>query len=110
MILQRPCRQKQKKMMTDVTLNIKLIDRQHINLKLTVPLSTPVYSIKKAILNHIGGGSTESIVVCKDSFEAKNELHNDNATLKEYGIQGNTTIYFKFNVKDTSIADPILMC
>ena len=97
-------------MMTDVTLTVKLIDSHHTNLTLTVPISNPIYSIKKAILNHVGSGSADSIVVCKDSFEAKNELQNDNATLRECGIQGNTTIYFKFNVKDTSIADPILMC
>ena len=93
-----------------VTLSMKLVDWPHTDFKRTVKTSTTIRSIKEAIKQHLGVGSTKSIVLCLHTFEAKNELHNANATLKEYGINEDADIYYNFKTEEATNIDPILMC
>mmetsp|Transcript_13665 Transcript_13665/g.20581 ORF Transcript_13665/g.20581 Transcript_13665/m.20581 type:complete len:109 (-) Transcript_13665:170-496(-) len=98
-----------------VTLSFKLMDWSHMDFKRKLPTSTSIITIKDIIKHH--HGSISSIVICKHSFEEKNELHNANATLKFYGIRGSPDIgnapcvvlYYNFKAVESQI-DPILMC
>ena len=92
-----------------VTLSFKLMDWSHMDFKRTLPTSTSITTIKDIIKHH--HGSISSIVICKHSFEEKNELRNANATLKDYGISDGPSVvlYYNFKTVETQI-DPILMC
>ena len=98
-----------------VTLSFKLMDWSHMDFKRTLKTSTSIITIKDIIKHH--HGSISSIVICKHSFEEKNELRNANATLKDYCIRGNSdssnapcvVLYYNFKTVESQI-DPILMC
>ena len=98
-----------------VTLSFKLMDWSHMDFKRTLNTSTSIITIKDIIKHH--HGSISSIVICKHSFEEKNELRHAYATLKDYGIRGSPDIgnapcvvlYYNFKTVETQI-DPILMC
>ena len=100
-----------------VTLNMNLIHWSHMDFKLTVSISTSIFTLKE-IIKHHHSGSISSIVICKYSFEEKNELRNaNNVTLKDYGISGSSdrsdapsvNLYYNFKTDGNNV-DPILMC
>ena len=71
----------------------------------------------KEVIKKWHGGRISSLTVCKHSFQQMNELHEDNLSLKECGIDGSidknqapvVTLYYDFKPECTD-ADPILMC
>ena len=78
--------------------------------------NTSLYTIKE-VIKKWHGGKIASLKVCKDIFQEKNELRDDNLTLKECGINGArdksrapvVTLYYDFKPDGCTDPDPILV-
>ena len=79
--------------------------------------NTSLGTVKEVIMKW-HGGKISSLTVCKHSFQQMNELHEDDLSLKECGIDGSidknqapvVTLYYDFKPDGCTNADPILMC
>lgn len=100
-----------------VRLEMKLIDWSYMDFARVVRVDTSVHTIKEVIAKW-HGGNIAKLTVCKGSFKESNEMRNDNATLKECGIDGtpdkseapSVCLHYNFTPGGCDEPDPILMC
>ena len=102
-----------------VVVEMKLIDWCHMSFKSTLSTDTSVLALKEMIRRRhvVVRGSATNVTICLHSFEERNELCQNNATLSDCGVRGHLnrdeapTVMLYYNFKtDKSQIDPILLC
>jgi hypothetical protein len=69
-----------------VTLKLHLLNWKWLNQEIRVRTSTPLYALRKKIVEE--HGNVSDLVVCVGSFAEANEMHDEMKTLADYGISG----------------------
>ena len=86
---------------------------EFMSFDLRLPVDTHLFTIKEELTRR--HGLLRDLVICKDSFAEQNELQDDTATLKDFGVVGaqasedpvEITLYYEF--KPASYDDPLLL-
>jgi hypothetical protein len=85
---------------------------------ITVRVDNTTLENIKEVIKKWHGGKIKKLTLCKGSYVQMNELHHDNLTLKECGMDGCfnkanapvVTLYYDFTPEGCEEPDPILMC
>merc|ERR1719231_579746 len=99
-----------------VTLEFYLMNWSFMDTSMRVKTDTHLFTIKQKLVQR--HGRIKDLVICKDSFTAKNELDDDMKTLEEYGVTGapddpdksmhkTQKLYYEFRPCDHD--DPLLL-